>query len=309
MKPYYADDLVTLYHDHALNVLASLPDASVDLIATDPPYFRVKDEPWDREWDEPESFLAWMGEICAHWQRVLKPNGSLYVFASPDMERRVARLVEERFHVLNVIRWEKEEGWHKKQSKEALLSFLSPWEAIVFAEQRGTLARAVREKREGAGLSRLEVDIACSPSHRGTGLCYRWEDGDCIPTADQFVQLARACADHRSLVDIEREYAAMRRPFNMTANVQSADLWRFGTVAPYPGKHVCEKPLALMEHIIRTSSRPGALVLDCFVGSGATLEAARRLGRKAVGCERSAHWCEWTKQRLSQGVLDLGGAA
>ena len=40
-----------LYCADALDVLRSLPDSSIDLIATDPPYFRVKGLAWDRAWD------------------------------------------------------------------------------------------------------------------------------------------------------------------------------------------------------------------------------------------------------------------
>ena len=44
----------------ALAVMASMPDNSVDLIATDPPYFKVKGEWWDRQWDNPAAFIDWI---------------------------------------------------------------------------------------------------------------------------------------------------------------------------------------------------------------------------------------------------------
>ena len=56
-------------------------------------------------------------------------------------------------------------------------------------------------------------------------------------------------------------------------------------MAFYEGKHPCEKPLDLMEHIITASSMPGDLVLDTFVGSGSTALACINTGRKFVGCE------------------------
>ncbi len=318
MTPYYDDGGVTIYHADALDLLRSLPDASVQLIATDPPYFGVKDEAWDNSWPNERAFLRWIGALCKEWRRVLAPNGSLYVFASPDMAHGVERVVRRHFRVLNVIRWEKEDGWHKKAEKEALRSFLSPWEAVVFAEQFGReqyapIGRRVAEKRITAGLARHEVDTACSPSRKPTGLCYRWEEGSCLPTLDQWVALCRLCSDEREYEELRREYEELRREyeegrreFSLTAVAPWSDLWRFGVVAPYPGKHPCEKPLALMEHIVRTSSRPGDAVLDTFCGSGATAEAARNLGRRAIVGDSDAHWCHYTAVRLSQEVLELG---
>ena len=50
-------------------------------------------------------------------------------------------------------------------------------------------------------------------------------------------------------------------------------------------KHGCEKPLRVLGPIIATYAREGALVIDMFAGTGATLRAARALGRRAVGIE------------------------
>ncbi|MBU0618067.1 MAG: site-specific DNA-methyltransferase, partial [Planctomycetes bacterium] len=47
-----------------------------------------------------------------------------------------------------------------------------------------------------------------------------------------------------------------------------------------PGKHPCEKPLSLLEHIVAASSKPGAVVLDAFVGGQQSgRELRRRLDR------------------------------
>ena len=42
MKPYYADDMVTLYHGDALAVLRGLPSVAADCIVTSPPYFGLR---------------------------------------------------------------------------------------------------------------------------------------------------------------------------------------------------------------------------------------------------------------------------
>jgi site-specific DNA-methyltransferase (adenine-specific) len=122
----------------ALDVLRSLPDASVNLVVTDPPYFKVKAEWWDRQWEKPAGFLAWMGQLVDEWRRVLKPNGSLYVFASPQMAARVEGVVAERMKVLNSIVWAKPFGTHNRQERSACRAFFPATERIVFAEQFGT---------------------------------------------------------------------------------------------------------------------------------------------------------------------------
>lgn len=132
-----------LYRGDALDVAKTLPDNCVDLIATDPPYFKVKNEDWDRQWDKPQEFLAWLKEHLAEWQRILKPNGSLYVFASPQMAARVEVATAERFNVLNHIAWYKGASINEhsassahKSKKEGLRAFFPETEKVIFA---GTL--------------------------------------------------------------------------------------------------------------------------------------------------------------------------
>ena len=104
---------------------------------------------------------------------------------------------------------------------------------------------------------------------------------------------------------LRREYEDLRRPFNVTADVPYTDVWTFPTVSSYPGKHPCEKPLAMMQHIIRASSRDGAVVLDPFMGGGTTLAAARSLGRSCVGVDMSRNWCDHTIDRLAQKAMAI----
>lgn len=51
------------------------------------------------------------------------------------------------------------------------------------------------------------------------------------------------------------------------------------------GKHPTQKPVALMEHFVKTLTNPGDLVLDPFMGSGSTGVAAQTLGRRFTGIE------------------------
>lgn len=286
----------------ALDFLRSQPAGSVSLIATDPPYFRVKGEAWDNAWDDSAAFLRWVGELCGEWRRVLAPNGSLYVFASPEMDHGVESVIRNYFRVLTNVRWRKPPFSTKAEMfrKEDLRAPFPASESIIFAEQVWEWPVLLQSAREQSGLSRQEVSERVVGSRSGAS--WNWEAGIRLPEPHHWAAL-------RDLFPSLPPYDAIARPYTATECAPYTDVWDFGTVSQYPGKHPCEKPLALMEHIIRTSSRPGDLVLDCFLGSGTTALAAQNLGRRFIGCDESQHWVNWTRQRLAQIGLQLDGAA
>jgi len=67
-----------------------------------------------------------------------------------------------------------------------------------------------------------------------------------------------------------------------------------------------EKNPALLARIIEASSNPGDFVLDCFAGSGTTLETAHRLGRRWLGVDNSPEAIRTTLARFAKGVEPMG---
>ena len=69
--------------------------------------------------------------------------------------------------------------------------------------------------------------------------------------------------------------------------------------------HTTQKPEELMAQLLAQFTDPGDAIIDPFMGSGTTLVAAKRLGRKAIGIERERKYCDLAIERLAQGALGL----
>lgn len=321
-----------IVHSEALPFLQGLPDGCVDLLVTDPP-FGIGKASWDC-WPSDTAYLAWLRPHIVAMRRVLKPNGSLYLFAAPQMAAKVEVLVGEELHVLNQIVWHKRNGTtNRRADREQLRCYLTSTERIIFAEPYGADSMALGtsgyaakceqlhgflfeplrayldNERKRAGISKAEVNAACGFAPIVGGMASRhyfspsqW----CLPTQAHYAAMQTLLntrnghTDYlrREYEDLRREYEDLRRPFFLRPGVLDHEVWTFATVPPDASRHIAEKPLNLLKHIISCSSRKGDFVVDCFCGSGSSLDAARQLNRNYLGGDSDPVWVTRAQQRL-----------
>lgn len=84
-----------------------------------------------------------------------------------------------------------------------------------------------------------------------------------------------------------------KHTFNFPENGHALASWSFNKihVATEGVGHPTQKPIKLCEHVINHSSNKGKMVLDLFLGSGSTLIACEKTGRKCYGMEIDPHYC------------------
>lgn len=85
------------------------------------------------------------------------------------------------------------------------------------------------------------------------------------------------------------------------------DIWRSKWASARPNGYAAEKPVGLLERLIRESG--GGCTLDPFMGSGSTMVAAKQAGATAIGIEVEERWCEVAAKRCSQDLLFSEAAA
>ncbi len=296
-------------------MLRDIPDGSVSLILTDPPYHSTKKENvfGDRAFAKDEQYLQWMRELAQEWRRILRRSGGLYVFCSPSMAARLEVTLAEFFRPLSHITWTKPnepgfDGWKGKMNKSALRTWYPHAERILFFEhagdgneRRSAPGDFLRDQREAAGVSQWELTerIGAYGKVNHGGAVSNWEAGRNVPSHEQY---SRICAVLEATGGIGPmpEYEDIVRPFHMAGHLQYTDVWDFPSVRPYRGKHPAEKPVELLQHAIEATTYEGDVVLDCFAGSGATGVAALMVNRRPALLEIEEKWTRRIVDRVRE---------
>jgi site-specific DNA-methyltransferase (adenine-specific) len=134
----------------------------------------------------------------------------------------------------------------------------------------------------------------------------RWDNLFTIPPPKSFIVWDKG---RHSMGDLEHEYGrqwegiAFYPGENHSFIRRPIDIIRAPCVAPVHLLHPNEKPVEIITPLIL--AHPPGLIIDCFMGSGTTLVAAKALGRPAIGIDIDESHCRTSVSRLAQEVLAL----
>jgi site-specific DNA-methyltransferase (adenine-specific) len=270
-----------IHHGDCLKVLEKFPDACVDLVVTSPPYADQRSSSYGGV--HPGEYAEWMLPRTEQMLRVLKPTGS---FVLNIKEKAVNG--ERHTYVLELILamkkqgwlWTEEYIWHKRNCYPGKWPnrFRDAWERCLhFTKQR-----------------KFKMN----------------QDSVMVPMGDWAQSRLRSLGKN----DVVRYDSQVGNAFAKNiANWQGRDMAYPTNVlhmATECGnkKHSAAFPQALPEWFIKLFTDAGDVVLDPFVGSGTTVEAACSLGRQVIGIDIAKEYVELSKQKLSppQGALFEG---
>lgn len=323
---FFSNDVAAVALGDSLQLLEKIPDHSVSLILTDPPYHSTKKNNIinDKSFSTDEDFISWMEMYAVQWKRVLRPNGSIFMFCSSCMESKLDNMLSKDFNILSHIVWTKPnepgyDGWKGKMKKEALRHWYPHSERIIFMEAAsdgnlnrsyfGNYLKRLRTECKLSGKDLTEMIGAYGKVNHG-GAVSNWESGRNIPNREQYASICEALKQSGITEDL-LSYEDVIRPFEVNANVEFTDVWTFPSVKAYKGKHPAEKPIKMLEHCIKCTTFPGDIVLDCFAGSGSTIIASLRTQRLGIGIEIDKSWCSSIKKNIENvinaedGCLDI----
>lgn len=306
------DKSIALLGD-SLEKIKLIPDASISLILTDPPYHSTKKDNIanDKAFGTDDDFIFWMREYFFEWKRILKPNGSIFMFCSSAMSAKLEVAMSENFNMLSHVVWSKPndpgfDGWKGKMKKESLRQWYPHSERILFAEPAtngnlkrswfGNFLREMRTKAQISGHQLTELTGSYGKVNHG-GAVSNWETGRNIPSREQYDKICEVLIGTGKINDMP-DYEDVIRKFEVSADIQFTDVWDFNSVRPYNGKHPAEKPLEMLEHCINATTFEDDIILDCFGGSGSTSIASLNLNRYSISIELEKEWYEVIKMRL-----------
>ena len=198
--------------------------------------------------------------------RIIKPNGAIVLFASQPFTSVLT--------VSNIEMFRHEWVWVKNRGSNFANTVREPMKEhetiLVFSRGKWVYNKQMQE-RTGGGLDRAKYDVKHNSQDRETYRKFEGRDAHKIAN----LRVPSSC-----------------QKFNIASGNEKT-------------KHPTQKPLALMEYLIKTYTNEGETVLDFTMGSGSTLIACDNLNRNGIGIEMDEAYFKIAEQRIKENAYKL----
>ncbi|MBC2600887.1 DNA-methyltransferase [Puniceicoccus vermicola] len=252
-----------LFQGDVFEGLAAWTGDKAQCIVADPPYFQVQTkEEWDNLWPDEEAYLDWTAQWVKAASQHLAPDGILYIFGQPGKREHVWLKV--CAHLVDTLAFHDLIVWDR---------------AVGYNERRDSFTP--------------QFEMILALRHPEANKVFFDKDAVRIPYDEKTIQTY--LRDNR-YKDKEAREKHLRRGKYATNILRVPSLK--GSSKEKIG-HPTQKPISLIDQLIRSSSKPGDLVLDPFLGSGTTSVVCERTDRRWIGIESSGDYVQMTEERLA----------
>jgi site-specific DNA-methyltransferase (adenine-specific) len=263
-----------------LEVMRSMEEKSVDLIYLDPPFFtqkiqklktrdRKKEFSFSDIWDTHQEYAHFIHDRVMEMYRLLTITGSIFFHCDRNASHIVRIVLDDIFGQNN---FQSEIVWYYKRWSNSRKGLLPCHQSIFFYS-----------KSEGFTFNRIYQDYSESTN------------------IDQIFQLRKRDLHGKSVYATDQDGNIL--PSGPKKGVPLGDVWEIPYLNPKAKERTgypTQKPLLLLEQILKLCTNEKDLVLDPFCGSGTTLVASKMLNRNAIGIDISEEAINLTKLRLKE---------
>ena len=294
-----------------------IESGSVDLILTDLPYGTVKGAQLDgwngtkTDWDE----VIDTNEVYKIANRILRKNGKMVLFCQePFTTELITKSIPNIPFSYRMI-WEKDHYANALIAKKAPVNYYE--DILVFSKSecydakhplRNTMQKYVYKYgkdliihlflKEGRYTSELSSRVHASYKFGfNNGMRFDLMNEKMYNYLCEFIDFEET---YEELKKVDTEY---KIKYGGTFNLWEGKKYKSNILKykkDYDGHHPTQKPVLLLEDLIKTFSNEGDLVVDLTMGSGSTGVAAKNLNRSFIGIEQDENYFNIAKERINE---------
>lgn len=282
---------------NCIDVLKDYSDNYYDLVIADPPYWKVVNEKWDYQWRTEADYIEWSKKWISEVYRTLRIGGTFYLFGYfRTLVKLMPFLQEIGFSLRQQIVINKGIKAVAGRATKNYKIFPNVTESILFLTKDNISysRKFLKSRQKDIGLSSKEINEALGVKSNGGGMWSIYTGKNVceqFPTQDLWHKLQK-------VLQFNIPYETVAQTFNPEMGI--TDVWNDVDFYEEKRYHPTQKPLKLIDRLVRASSNKGDKVLDPFAGSGSTLISCENNGRIATVIEIDEQYINKIKQRINE---------